>query len=238
VGRDPRLSRRYPARMLLPGIARSSSRAHVLSACAALLVTLTGLLAGSGGARAAGTRVCDGYAACTAAGFPSHDYGGHAMSSYWLMSAGDECTNYAAYVEQTVYGVAAPGYILGDGGSWAMTAAAHGVAVDHIPTVGAVAEWDDGTDGIGGPGHVGVVEAVGRVGSRIDWIDISQQHIDSDADGYDWERIYARSSPSTWEPWPSHFIHFAGRPTNSRLLGMYGGRLYQMRESLALGSDA
>ena len=71
-----------------------------------------------------------------------------------------------------------------------MTAAAHGVAVDHTPTVGAVAEWDDGTAGIGGPGHVGVVEAVGRVGDRIDWIDVSQQHIDSDADGYDWERIY------------------------------------------------
>jgi hypothetical protein len=194
------------------------------------------MVAWSGGAQAAGTRVCDGYAACTAAGFPSHDYGGHAESSFWLMSAGDECTNYAAYVEQTEYGVAAPGYILGDGGSWAMTAAAHGVAVDHTPTVGAVAEWDDGTDGIGGPGHVGVVEAVGRVGERINWIDVSQQHIDSDADGYDWERIYARSSPSTWEPWPSHFIHFAGRPTNARLLAMYGGRLFQMRESLALGS--
>ena len=199
---------------------------------------MVGLLVGSGGARAAGTRVCDGYAACTAAGFPSHDYGGHAESSYWLMSAGDECTNYAAFVEQTVYGVPAPRYILGDGGSWATTAAAHGVAVDHTPTVGAVAEWDDGTDGIGGPGHVGVVEAVGRDGDRVAWIDVSQQHIDSDADGYDWERIYAHSSSSTWEPWPSHFVHFAGRPTNQRLLGMYGGRLYRMRESLALGSGA
>jgi hypothetical protein len=132
--------------------------------------------------------------------------------------------------------VAAPTYILGDGGAWAATAAAHGVAVDHTPTVGAVAEWDDGTDGIGGPGHVAVVEAVGRVGDRIDWVDISQQHIDSDTDGYDWERIYARGSSSTWEPWPSHFIHFPGRPTNARLLGMYGGRLFQIRESLALAS--
>jgi hypothetical protein len=217
---------------------RACGRAHVLSACAALMVTAACLLACSGGAQAAGRRVCDGYAACTAAGSPSHDYGGHAATSYWLMSAGDECTNYAAYVEQTAYGVPAPGYILGDGGSWAMTAAAHGVAVDHTPTVGAVAEWDDGTDGIGGPGHVGVVEAVGHVGNRIDWIDVSQQHIDTDVDGYDWERIYPHSSPSSWEPWPSHFIHFAGRPTKSRLLGMYGGRLYQMRESLSLGSGA
>jgi hypothetical protein len=224
--------------MRLPGIARKGSRVPLLSPYVALLVTVTCLLACSSGARATGTRVCDGYAACTAAGFPSHDYAGHAESSYWLMSAGDQCTNYAAYVEQTEYGVAAPRYILGDGGEWAITAGEHGVAVDHTPTVGAVAEWDDGTAGIGGPGHVGVVEAVGRVGDRINWIDISQQHIDSDADGYDWERIYARSSPSTWEPWPSHFIHFAGRPTNSRLLGMYGGRLYQMRESLALGSAA
>jgi hypothetical protein len=218
--------------------ARTSGRACVLSACAALLATLTCLLAGSPAAQAAGRRLCDGYAACTAAGFPSHDYGVHGSGSYWLMSAGDECTNYAAYVEQTVYGVPAPGYILGDGGSWAITAAAHGAAVDHTPSVGAVAEWDDGTDGIGGPGHVGVVEAVGQVGDRISWIDVSQQHIDSDADGYDWERIYAHSSPSTWEPWPSHFIHFAGRATDPRLLAMYGGRLYRMRESLALGSAA
>jgi hypothetical protein len=213
-----------------------SARPRALSACATLLVSLICLSAWSTGARATGTRVCDGYGACTAAGFPAHGYGQHAASSYWLMSAGDECTNYAAYVEQTVYGVAAPGYILGDGGAWATTAAAHGVAVDHTPTVGAVAEWDDGTDGIGGPGHVGVVEAVGRVGNRVQWIDISQQHIDSDVDGYDWERIYVHGSSSTWEPWPSHFIHFGGRPTPARLLGMYGGRLYRMREELALGS--
>jgi hypothetical protein len=221
-----------------PRPARLSARAHLVSGCVALILTLTGLSAWSAGARAAGRRVCDGYAACAAAGFPSHGYGTHAARSYWLMSAGDECTNYAAYVEQTVYGVPAPGYILGDGGSWAVTAAAHGVAVDHMPTVGAVAEWDDGSDGIVGPGHVAVVEAVGRVGDRINWIDISQQHIDSDADGYDWERIYAHGSPSTWEPWPSHFIHFGGRPTSARLMGMYGGRLYQMRESLALASGS
>ena len=83
-----------------------------------------------------------------------------------------------------------------------------------------------------------MVEAVGQVGDRIDWIDVSQQHIDTDADGYDWERIYSHSSASSWEPWPSHFIHFAGRATKSRLLGMYGGRLYRMRESLSLGSSA
>jgi hypothetical protein len=192
-------------------------------ACAGLM---TGV--GAGTARAAGIRLCDGYAACTAAGYPSHGYGVHQDTSYWMMSAGDECTNYTAYVEQTEYGVKAPPYVVGDGGAWAQTASAHGVVVDHTPTVGAVAEWDDGTDGIGGPGHVGVVERVGWSGDHIRWIDISQQHIDDDTDGYDWERIYAHSAPSEWEPWPSNFIHYPGAPTHARLLAMYGGSLYRL----------
>ena len=196
----------------------------MLALAAATMLTLF-----TGGARAAGQRLCDGYAACTAAGFPSHGYAAHAQTSYWMMSAGDECTNYTAYVEQTLYGVKSPGYPLGDGGVWAQTAAGNGIVVDHTPTVGAVAQWDDGAAGIDGPGHVGVVEAVGRVGRRIGWIDISQQHIDSDVDGYDWERIAAHGASSKWEPWPSHFIHFNGRPTRARLLSMYGGELYRLQ---------
>jgi hypothetical protein len=204
------------------------ARAATLALVATLLL-FTALVLFTAGARAAGRRLCDGYAACTAAGYPSHGYGAHAGNSYWTMSAGDECTNYTAYVEQTEYGVSPPGYVLGDGGVWAQSAAAHGVVVDHTPTVGAVAEWDDGTAGINGPGHVGVVESVGRLGHGIAWIDISQQHIDGDVDGYDWERIYAHSSSSSWEPWPSNFIHFSGAPTRARLLSMYGGNLYRLR---------
>ena len=139
---------------------RSHAPARLLQAGMVALV-LAGIGFWAPGARAAGTRLCDGYAACAAAGYPSHGYGAHAETSYWMMSAGDECTNYAAYVEQTLYGVKAPDYVLGDGGVWAQSAAEHGIAIDHTPTVGAVAEWDDGTDGIGGPGHVAVVERVG-----------------------------------------------------------------------------
>lgn len=216
--------------MLRAAHARAGRRLACAGAAVICTFACTALQAGN--ADAAGRELCNGYAGCTAAGFPSHDYGGHQASSYWLMSAGDECTNYTAFVEQTVYGVKPPGYILGDGGEWATTAAGHGVTVDHTPTVGAVAEWDDGTAGIGGPGHVAVVEAVGRQGDQVRWIDISQQHIDSDADGYDWERIHTDGSPTTWEPWPSHFIHFTGAPTHARLLAMYGGFLYRMRATL------
>lgn len=180
-------------------------RCASLVACAALALAAT-LTSSAATARAAGHEVCAGYGGCSAATLTTHDYAAHAARSYWEMDAGDECTNYAAFVEQTVYGVAAPDYVLGDGGSWASAAAAHGVAVDHTPTVGAVAEWEDDTPGIGGPGHVGIVEAVGPDGR---WIEISQQHIDSDADGYDWMRIVDRPSDTSWEPWPSSFIHFA-----------------------------
>ncbi len=57
-----------------------SARPRTVSACATLVVSLVCLSAGSTAARATGTRVCDGYAACTAAGFPAHGYGAHAGS--------------------------------------------------------------------------------------------------------------------------------------------------------------
>jgi surface antigen len=122
------------------------------------------------------------------------------------MDAGDECTNYVAYVESTVYHAPTPGYTLGDAGFWPGNAAAHGVVVNDTPSVGAVAEFDPGSAGIPYPGHVAVVE---QVGPHNSWIDISQQNISTDADGYDWMRINPSNPGSGWEQWPSHFIHFA-----------------------------
>ena len=48
-------------------------------------------------------------------------------TSYWRMDAGDECTNYVAYVEATYFRAPAPGYLLGNAYQWAAAAAAHGV---------------------------------------------------------------------------------------------------------------
>ncbi len=110
--------------------------------------------------------------------------------AYWRMSPGDQCTNYAAFVESTVYHVAAPSYLLGNGGQWAYLAAAHGVLVNHTPSVGAVAEWDGGTFGMGSLGHVGVVEAVGPQDS---YIVISQQHMGG-LNGYNWTLIKAHQA--------------------------------------------
>jgi surface antigen len=147
--------------------------------------------------------VCSGYAACSVNGFTTHGYQNASGTSYWTMDPGDECTNYVAYVESTVYGVPEPAYNLGNGGSWAVNAAANGVLVNNVPSVGAVAEWNGGEPGLPPPGHVAVVEAVGPNDS---YIIISQQHIDDDPGGYDWMQIFAGST--SWEPWPDNFIHF------------------------------
>jgi surface antigen len=122
---------------------------------------------------------------------------------WWAMYPGDNCTNYVAYVESHVYGVATPHSLLGDGGDWGYNAAAQGVPVNATPTVGSVAVWDMGS---GIPqGHVAIVQAVGP---RDRYIVVSQSGMGEDADGFDWQRV--DRSGGSWEPWPSSFIHFTG----------------------------
>jgi surface antigen len=172
-----------------------------------LTSSLTYLGAGAADrAQAADTPVlCAGYSGCSASPFTTHGYEAHADISWWSMYAGDNCTNYVAYVESQVYGVRTPAYLLGDAYQWSSNAAAHGVVVDSTPSVGSVADWDADTPGTGGYGHVAVVERVGPGGS---YIDVSESGMGTSTDGYDWERIYP--DQSSWDPWPSDFIHFTG----------------------------
>ncbi|MGH9170595.1 MAG: CHAP domain-containing protein [Acidimicrobiales bacterium] len=149
--------------------------------------------------------LCQGYSACTDVGYPSHGYGDAEWNSYWGMDAGDECTNYVAYVESVVYGVRSPDYVLGNAVDWPQAAAADGVLVNRTPSVGSVAEWGAYDPGVGPDGHVAIVEAVGPGDS---WIEVSQQHFDEYADGYIWTKIFAGSQ--AWQSWPDAFIHFTG----------------------------
>jgi surface antigen len=152
-------------------------------------------------------RLCSGYDGCDAAGMPSHDYSSGYYTSWWDMDPGDECTNYVAYVESTVYGVPTPDYELGNAADWPAAAAANGVVVNSTPTVGSVAVWNPYSPGIGPLGHVAVVE---EVGPRNSWIVISQQHLLADADGYEWTRLNPNEPGAEWEAWPNYFIHFRG----------------------------
>lgn len=154
--------------------------------------------------------LCGGYRGCNRTGYDSYGYGRHASRSYWRMYPGDECTNYVAYVEATYFGVATPGYLLGNADQWPASAAAHGVTVNNVPSVGAVAVWTGGAYGMGPEGHVAVVE---RVGPHDSSIVISQQHLLGVPNGYEWTRINAGYPAHTWEPWPNRFIHFRVRTT-------------------------
>ncbi|HEX3802985.1 MAG TPA: CHAP domain-containing protein [Solirubrobacteraceae bacterium] len=185
-------------------VAAVSRRTAVLFTVLAAVLLGLGLCSAAA-ARADGLELCAGYAGCTATGFSTHDYEYAADESWWSMYAGDNCTNYAAYVESQAYGVPTPGIELGDADQWGVRAAEAGIPVDATPTVGAVAVWGADAPGMGGYGHVAVVEAVAPDGS---YIDVSQSGMGTSDDGYDWEQI--DRDGSSWEPWPGSFIHFAG----------------------------
>jgi surface antigen len=180
-------------------------------------------------AQAPSSILCTGYAACAAGGHSNDGYDLAGGRSYWQMSAGDECTNYVAYIESTEFLAPAPRYLLGNAGQWPSSAASHGITVNNVPSTGAVAEWDAGSFGIGGEGHVAVVQ---EVGPHDSYIVISQQHISSDVDGYDWTRINAGYPADTWQSWPSHFIHFPIKGSAS--VGYYNARTgtVEVRETL------
>ena len=148
--------------------------------------------------------VCDGYAACSVSPFTTHNYRNVMSTSYWGMTTGVECTNYAAYVESSVYGVPTPTYSLGNAANWATAAANHGVTVNQTPTVGSVAQWNANDPDIDSNGHVAIVE---QVGPNDSFIVVSQDNWSSDTDKYGWALILAGTS-NQGEPWPDNFIHF------------------------------
>ncbi|HEX3617495.1 MAG TPA: CHAP domain-containing protein [Solirubrobacteraceae bacterium] len=166
----------------------------------------------TGAARADNSLLCAGYTPCGGPAYTTHGYPAVADQSWWSMYPGVNCTNYAAFVESQVYGVPTPGVLLGDAYQWAQRASETGIPVDQTPTVGSVAVWGSDAAGMGGYGHVGVVESIGPDGS---YIDVSQSGMGTADSGFSWERVYR--SGSSWESWPSSFIHFAGSGSSTAL---------------------
>jgi surface antigen len=234
--RDRRKFGRKPGLSRLNRLARRSAAGWQVSAMIIAGGAVPALAGGEGSYRAPSVIVCAGYSACDSRGDTSHRYAGHADASYWRMTAGNECTNYVAYVEATAFRAPTPQYLLGNAGQWPSTAAAHGIVVNHVPSVGAVAEWDGGAPGMGSMGHVAVVE---KVGPRSRYILISQQHIGSDPNGYDWTRINAGFPSAQWQEWPDHFIHFAA-VADGATAGYYNPRVgtYRLQTSMTGASAA
>jgi surface antigen len=180
-------------------LSRRLIAALIVTAVAASALVLVAIAPAS----ASTNQLCEGYVGCSVAPYSTDGYAAIAKTgaSYWGADPGVNCTNYAAYIEQTVFGVAAVAG-LGNGGDWARNAATFGIPVDGLPSVGAVAEWDNGGS-MGALGHVAIVEAVGP-----NYIDISQDNVSSGgADRFEWRRITRASAGG--QTWPDNFIHFA-----------------------------
>jgi surface antigen len=168
---------------------------------------------------AASTTLCSGdsYSTCTNAGYTDHGYSSHKSISYWGAITGHNCTNYAAYLEDTVNGAPTPSYQLGNADTWGTNASAHGVSVNDTPGLGSVAWWnqaDGERDGMGLAGHVAYVEDVsGSPGSYT--ITISE---DANPSGpFDWMNISQGDSR-----WPTGFIHFKDFPPGSSSGTLWG----------------
>lgn len=185
----------------MPG--RRVGRYSVAAVVAAPLIV--GLLLTSATPATADATLCSGgFSTCTAAGYTDHGYGAHHGTSYWGAFPGHNCTNYVAYVLQTVNHAAPPGYQLGNAADWDDTAQAHHVTVNATPTNGSVAQWNAGP---GRPqGHVAYVEVVNPDGS----LTISQDSYP--AGPFSWQTISPGSSN-----WPHNFIHFADLHPSSPL---------------------
>ena len=193
-----------PARGLASGRARRILTALALAAgiCGGAMAVATPL---ASAAPAAGP-VCEGWSGCSVTPYTTHNYQNVMSTLFWpgTGSSGTECTNYVAWVESSLYGVATPNYQLGDAANWKAAAQAHGVTVNQTPTVGSVAQWYANDHDIGNDGHVAVVE---QVGPNDSYIVVSQDNWTSDTNDYGWAVILA-NTPGQGEPWPDNFIHF------------------------------
>jgi surface antigen len=150
-----------------------------------------------------GAYLCTTYAGCNALGMGNHGYSKVSSTEFWRMSAGHNCTNYAAYLIRKAGG---PKNRPWDGNGNA-TAWGYDMAeiTDGTPAVGSIAWWGGGRDGAGSLGHVAYVEAVPAPGVII----VSE---DTWGGEFYWKAI--RSTDATW---PTGFIHFHDAGTDGKV---------------------
>jgi surface antigen len=178
----------------------------ILAMMAAALVMI-----GAKPALASDTILCHGSgttdANCTTSPYTDHGYAGNQTSMYWSEYSGINCTNYVAYVEDTVNGATTPSPTnLGNADQWAANASTDGYAVNSTPYAGSVAEWGAGDGYAGSDGHVAYVESVAvNTNGSLASITVSEDDttVAGSSSQFDWRVIAAGSAD-----WPTNFIHF------------------------------
>jgi surface antigen len=174
---------------------------RLAAALVAVLALFAGQLTlGAASANAAGTVLCQGYAACEAAGMTTHGYPAASKTEYWRMVSGHNCTNYAAYMLiQAGMSTTRPWTGNGNATAWGYDNAD---VTDQTPAVGAIAWWGAGKNGAGSAGHVAYVESVTANSIRV-----SEDNYGGD---FYWRVIY-----KTDAGWPTGFVHFKDASTSS-----------------------
>ena len=143
---------------------------------------------------AASSYLCTGYTSCAQRGYPHAGYQAVSGTQFWRMTAGHNCTNYAAYrMVQNGMSNTRPWAGTGNAYNWGPANAGRRSAT---PRVGAVAWWKANVKGAGRLGHVAYVERV----VSADEIIISE---DNWGGNFHWRRVKRSSG------WPSGFLSFA-----------------------------
>ena len=121
--------------------------------------------------------------------------GFHGQSVWGSWGPGHNCVSYAAY--RLMHNGATDPWDspAGDASQWDDDARAAGVRVDHVPAVGAIAQWD-----IGRYGHVAYVERV-----TVRDIEISEDSYVNDRAGFSSVRLLSRTGT---EFAAADFLHF------------------------------
>lgn len=180
------------------GVAKPAARRAQRIVAALLAAMIAGaVLAAPTPASATSTYLCRGYDSCANSGRSHYGYKTGKSSSYWRMTAGNNCTNYVAYrfVKRAYDSLSNTRPWSGDGMAynWGRLNADKR---DGTPKVGAVAWWDK--SGSLPSGHVAYVE---RVVSSTEII-ISESNWGGNPE-FAWRKITKSGGG-----WPTGFIHF------------------------------
>ncbi len=134
---------------------------------------------------------------CSSSSFECDEtgYGKVAQKSYWTMAPGHNCTNYMAY-RLIQDGMPKKITWLNNAGDWARQAKQKGFLVDMNPTVGSIAQWNNGAGGMSSSGHVAYVIAV------------SPNSITVAEDNYSSGPLAIRTITTNDPGYPSNIIHF------------------------------
>src|ERR1035437_5001013 len=111
---------------------KNRSFAGRVAACLALSACSCYALSNAASAAVSNSTLCHGYVACGQDSLTTHGYQTHSGTSFWNMDAGNNCTNYVAFVESTVYGVATPAYRLCGAREGGQSRGPPGAGGDHV----------------------------------------------------------------------------------------------------------